>query len=151
MLPALVRVYLIASGAHEPRAQTPFLWQGFLTRCYHGTSRRPIFVSNKSIKLYRRTREKATCSYESISRTPAPVLSVEELADEAAEEREERLAEERSEDRDERRALYDVFQASWSDAVYFLERERLEACEAVEVGEADVPVVDYDDRHDGLE
>ena len=39
--------------------------------------------------------------YESISRTPAPVPSVEELADEAAEEREERLAEERSEDRDE--------------------------------------------------
>ena len=62
--------------------------------------------------------------YESISRTPAPVPSVEELADEAAEEREERLAEERSEDRDERRALYDVLQASWSDTVYFLERER---------------------------
>ena len=39
------------------------------------------------------------------------------------------LAAERSEDRDERRALYDVLQASWSDAVYFLERERLEACE----------------------
>jgi len=35
--------------------------------------------------------------------------------------------------------------------VYFLERERLEAWEAVEVGEADAPVVDYDDRHDGLE
>ena len=51
----------------------------------------------------------------------------------------------------ERRALYDVLQASWSDTVYFLERERLEACEAVEVGEADVPVVGYDDRHDGLE
>ena len=54
---------------------------------------------------------------------------MEELADEAAEEREQRLAEERSEDRDERRALYDVLQASWSDTVYFLERERLEACE----------------------
>ena len=52
---------------------------------------------------------------------------------------------------DERRALYDVLQASWSDTVYFLERERLEAWEAVEVGEADAPVVDYDDRHDGLE
>ena len=80
---------------------------------------------------------------------------MEELADEAAEEREERLAEERSEDRDERRALYDVLQASWSDTyvrtVYFLERERLEAWEAVEVGEADAPFVDYDDRHDGLE
>ena len=88
---------------------------------------------------------------ESISRTPALAPSVEELADEAAEEREERLAEERSEDRDERRALYDVLQASWSDTVYFLERERLEAWEAVEVGEADVPVVGYDDRHDGLE
>ena len=35
--------------------------------------------------------------------------------------------------------------------VYFLERERLEAWEAVEVGEADAPFVDYDDRHDGLE
>ena len=45
---------------------------------------------------------------------------------------EERLAEERSEDRDERRALYDVLQASWSDTVYFLERERLEAWEAVD-------------------
>ena len=88
---------------------------------------------------------------ESISRTPALAPSVEELADEAAEEREEQLAEERSEDRDERRALYDVLQASWSDTVYFLERERLEAWEAVEVGEADAPVVDYDDRHDGLE
>ena len=55
------------------------------------------------------------------------------------------------EDRDERRALYDVLQASWSDAVYFSERERLEAREAVEIGEADVPFVDYDDRHDGLE
>ena len=31
------------------------------------------------------------------------------------------------------------------------ERERLEAREAVEIGEADVPFVDYDDRHDGLE
>ena len=61
------------------------------------------------------------------------------------------LAAERSEDRDERRALYDVLQASWSDAVYFSERERLEAREAVEIGEADVPFVDYDDRHDGLE
>ena len=89
--------------------------------------------------------------YESISRTPAPVPSVEEPADEAAEEREERLAEERSEDRDERHALYDVLQASWSDAVYFSGRERLEAREAVEIGEADVPFVDYDDRHDGLE
>ena len=88
---------------------------------------------------------------ESISRTPALAPSVEELADEAAEEREEQLAEERSEDRDERRALYDVLQASRSDTVYFLERERLEAWEAVEVGEADAPVVDYDDRHDGLE
>ena len=29
---ALIRVYLIASGAHEPRAQTPFLSQVFLTR-----------------------------------------------------------------------------------------------------------------------
>ena len=51
--------------------------------------------------------------------------------------------------------MYDVrtpsSQASWSDTVYFLERERLEAWEAVEVGEADAPVVDYDDRHDGLE
>ena len=76
---------------------------------------------------------------------------MEELADEAAEEREQRLAEERSEDRDERRALYDVLQASWSDTVYFLERERLEAWEAVEVGDAYAPFVDYDDRHDGLE
>ena len=46
---------------------------------------------------------------------------------------------------------YGRLQASWSDTVYFLERERLEAWEAVEVGEADAPVVDYDDRHDGLE
>ena len=35
--------------------------------------------------------------------------------------------------------------------MYFSERERLEAREAVEIGEADVPFVDYDDRHDGLE
>ena len=35
--------------------------------------------------------------------------------------------------------------------VFLGERERLEAWEAVEVGEADAPVVDYDDRHDGLE
>ena len=91
---------------------------------------------------------------ESISRTPALAPSGEELADEAAEEREERLAEERSEDRDERRALYDVLQASWSDAVYSSERERLESLEAldaVEVRDADVPVVDCVDRHDDLE